>query len=139
MESTIGTVQNELDRLTIVETYYCQQYVHLSLTSFRRIPTSSTGVQKKCMPCSIIYLAKVWGGVSHNFPLNNLKKGNAAAHTTTKQNPKQQSVINSFEEAQIHISAKKLFIIHSIEERTNQEKVFAYDTQIRAGKYALFI
>jgi hypothetical protein len=37
--------------------------------------------------CSIIYLAKVWGGVNHNFPWNNVKKGNAAASATTKQIP----------------------------------------------------
>jgi hypothetical protein len=33
---------------------------------------------------------------------------------------------------------KNLFIAHRVEERTNEEKVFAYDTHTRAERYHLF-
>ena len=54
------------------------------------------------------------------------------------QNPTQQSVIDSFKAAQIHYSAKHLFIAHRVEERTNEEKVFAYDSQTRAAQFLVF-
>jgi hypothetical protein len=57
--------------------------------------------RKKCKPHTIGYLAKAWG-VSRDFPMNNnVTKGNAVSHTTTKRNPVQQSVIDSVEAAQI--------------------------------------
>jgi hypothetical protein len=77
--------------------------------------------KKKCNSCTISYLAKEWG-VSRNFPLNNMNKANdhvVTAQGERTQNPTQQRVIDSFKAAQIHYSAKHLFIAHRVEERTN--------------------
>ena len=94
--------------------------------------------KNKSNPCTISYLAKAWG-VGRNFPLENMKKEHQAlASTEKKPNPTQLSVIDSLESAQIHFSARNLFIASRIEERTNEEKVFAFDTQSRTERFHLF-
>ena len=71
--------------------------------------------------------------------MSNVNKGDhATAYATLKVNPAHQSVIDSLEAAQIHFSEKNLFITHRVEHRTNEEKVYAYDTQTKAAQYTLF-
>lgn len=55
-----------------------------------------------------------------------------------KPNPTQMSVIDSLDAAKLHFSARNLFIADRVEERTNEEKVFAYDTQTRAERFRFF-
>ena len=84
----------------------------------------------KSNPCTIGYLAKAWG-VGRNFPLENVK-------AETKPNPTQLSVIDSLAAAKIHFSARYLFIANRVEERTNEEQVYAYDCQSRSEHFHLF-
>ena len=44
----IGTERNELEILTILEHYYCQQYLHLLLTSLEGL-THASSVQRQLL------------------------------------------------------------------------------------------
>jgi hypothetical protein len=96
--------------------------------------------KKKNNACTISYLAKAWD-VGRNLPKENIKKGRqqpAIVEVKTKRNPTQMSVIDSLDTAKLHFSARNLFIADLVEERTNEEKVFAYDTQTRAERFHFF-
>jgi hypothetical protein len=77
-------------------------------------------------------------GVGRNFPLENIKKGQQTK-AEKKPNPVHLSVIDSLDATKIHFSARNLFIAHRVEERNNEEKVFAYDTRTRAERIHIFL
>jgi hypothetical protein len=92
--------------------------------------------KNKSNACTISYLAKAWG-VGRNFPLDNIKKGQQTK-AEKKPNPVHLSVIDSLDAAKIHFSARNLFIADRVEERKNEEKVFAYDTPTLAERIHVF-
>jgi hypothetical protein len=92
--------------------------------------------KNKSNACTISYLAKAWG-VGRNTPLRNIKKGQQTK-AEKKPNPTQLSVIDSLDAAKIHFSARNLFIADRVEERNNEEKVFAYNTHTRAERIHVF-
>ena len=96
--------------------------------------------KKKNNACTISYLAKDWD-VGRNFPKENIKKGrqqSAIVEVKTKRNPTQMGVIDSLDAAKLHFSARNLFIADRVEVRTNEEKVFACNTQTRAEQFHFF-
>ena len=95
-----------------------------------------TNRKNKNNPFTMSYLAKAWG-VNRHYPLRLLKKGQQQAKEEKKPSPTRLSVIDSLEAAKIHFSAKNLFIAHRVEERTNEEKVFAYDTHTQSAQSSL--
>jgi hypothetical protein len=85
---------------------------------------------------TIKYLAHVWG-VNKNFPTNLLRKQHAPSKPKTIS-PGSMSVIDSFAAAKIRYSTKSLFIANRIRERSEQEKVYAYEKQRKAERQHLF-
>lgn len=81
-------------------------------------------INKSNPPCVSGTLQKV--GALVGISIETMKKGH--------HNPTQTSVINSFESAKIRFSAQNIFIANHIEEQTNKEKEYAFDT-LRLPQY----
>jgi hypothetical protein len=116
-----------------------EHWYQYSSTKLKRWQQTIFKEQKQKKPFTISYLAKACG-IGRNFPLENMKKGHQAlASTEKKPNPTQLCVIDCLKSTHIHFSARNLFIASRIEERTNEEKVFAFDTQSRTERFHLFV
>jgi hypothetical protein len=87
-------------------------------------------------PVTMRYLAHAWG-VGRNYPKALLNKQQSAPKPKTIS-PGSLCVIESLEAAKVRYSAKALFILNRIRERSVQEGIFAYETKVKAGQQHVF-